>query len=53
MSLGTKSFPAILIVIGIPGLLGLALGQEKTAAKEKRPVSVADAIGMTRIAGSG
>ena len=53
MSLETKFFPAILILVGVPWLAGISFGQGKTGTLEKRPVTVADAIRMTRIAGSG
>ncbi len=53
MSLETKLFPAILILVGVHSLVGLSFGQEKTATPEKRPVTVADTIRMTRIAGRG
>ena len=53
MPLETKLFPAILILLGVHGLAGLCSGQERTATEEKRPVTVADAIRMTRVAGSG
>jgi hypothetical protein len=46
-------FPAILLLAAVSSLAGLSLGQEKTATEEKRPVTVADAIRMTRVAGSG
>jgi len=51
--LENKLFRAILILGGVHGLAGLSFGQEKGAASEKRPVTVADAIRMTRIAGNG
>jgi dipeptidyl aminopeptidase/acylaminoacyl peptidase len=51
--LKNKLFPAISILIGVPSLAGLFFGQEKAVAPEKRPVTVADTIRMTRIAGSG
>jgi dipeptidyl aminopeptidase/acylaminoacyl peptidase len=49
----TKLFVAILIQVGAHGLVGLAFGQESIVVPEKRPVTVADTIRMTRIAGSG
>jgi dipeptidyl aminopeptidase/acylaminoacyl peptidase len=41
------------ILVGAPGLAGFSLGRETTAIPEKRRVTVADGIRMTRIAGSG
>lgn len=51
MLLGNKLLSAIFVLVGVAGLAGLSFGQEETA--EKRPVTVADAIRMTRIAGTG
>ena len=51
--LPNKLFPSILILVGVHGLAGRSFGQETTAAPEKHPVSVADTIRMTRVAGSG
>ncbi len=51
--LKNKLFTAILVLIGVPGLGSLSFGQEKAATPEKRPVTVADAIRMTRVGGSG
>ncbi|MGB7281332.1 MAG: hypothetical protein WBE13_03635 [Candidatus Acidiferrum sp.] len=46
-------FPAILILVAVPGLAGLSFGQEKIATAENRLVTVADTIRMNQIAGSG
>ena len=51
MSLENKFFPAILILVGAHGLAGLSFGQERTTTPEKRSVTVADTIRMTRVAG--
>jgi len=51
--LETKLFPAILILVGVHVVAGVSFGEEKDANPEKRPVTVADAIRMTRVAGSG
>jgi dipeptidyl aminopeptidase/acylaminoacyl peptidase len=51
--LKNKLFLAVLILMGVPGLVCLSFGQEKAATPEKRPVTVADTIQMSRVAGSG
>jgi len=48
-----KLFRVLVILTGLHCLASLSFGQEKTATSEKRPVTVADTIRMTRIAGSG
>jgi hypothetical protein len=48
-----KPFATILILMGVQGLAGLFIGHGKRPLPEKRPVTVADAIRMTRIAGNG
>jgi hypothetical protein len=44
---------AILILMGTPGVASLSFDHETIAAEEKRSVTVADTIRMTRVAGSG
>jgi hypothetical protein len=53
LSLEKQLRAAIVVLAGVPGLVGLSFGQEMTTTLKKRPVTVADTIRMTRIAGSG
>ena|ERR1700682_1981216 len=48
----SRCVQAGLIFSGMLGFAGLSSGQETTTVTKKRPVTVADAISMTRIAGS-
>jgi dipeptidyl aminopeptidase/acylaminoacyl peptidase len=51
LSIKHRLVPAIVILAGVSSLAGISFGQEKRPAAEERPVTVADTIRMTRIAG--
>jgi hypothetical protein len=53
LSLEKKLLPFIWTLVGMDCFSGLSFGQTRTATLEKRPVTVADTIEMTRVAGSG